>query len=228
MSDTITPKHIGIILDGNRRWAKNRSLPAFKGHQAGYETLKVIVEDAFSKGIEYISAFIFSTENWNRTKAEVDFLLKLTLQMVQRDLQEMHEKGIRIIWLGSEERVSKKVISAFRKAEEVTKHNTKGTLALCFNYGGQQEIIDAAESLRSNNIEITQDSIQNALYRGEVIPPVDYIIRTSGEKRLSNFMLWRAAYSELYFTDVLWPDFSPGDLDNALAEYTKRQRRFGK
>jgi undecaprenyl diphosphate synthase len=227
MSSSTVPKHIGLILDGNRRWAKVRSLPSYKGHQAGYEALRKIVDDAFSKGVEYISAFIFSTENWSRSKAEVSFLMKLTLQMVQRDLEEMHKKGIRIIWLGSEERVSNKLITALRNAEEITKHNTKGTLVLCFNYGGQQEIIDAAESVRKNNEEITQESLESALYSGNTVPPIDYVIRTSGEQRLSNFMLWRAAYSELYFTDVLWPDFSVTNLDEALAEYAKRQRRFG-
>lgn len=227
MSNTVIPQHIGLILDGNRRWAKNKSLPVFKGHEAGYETLKNIVDDAFSKGVAYISAFIFSTENWNRSKIEVDFLLKLTLKMIDKDLQEMNDKGIRVIWLGSEDRVSKKMITAFRKAEEITKNNTKGTLALCFNYGGQQEIIDAAEQLRSKNQLITEESMQYALYGGNDIPPIDYIIRTSGEQRLSNFMLWRAAYSELYFSDVLWPDFSVTNLDEALAEYATRQRRFG-
>lgn len=222
-----TPNHIGFILDGNRRWAKNNGLLPMDGHTKGYETLKKIVDETFNRGVDFVSAYIFSTENWNRSKVEVNFLLNLASKMVTRDLQEMNSKGIKIVWLGSEERVSKKLVQSFRNAEEVTKNNTRGTLALCFNYGGQAEIVDSVNSLLQKNELPTVDSITNNLY-GSGVPPIDFLIRTSGEHRISNFMLWRAAYAELYFTDVMWPDFSAKDLDIALGEYANRQRRFGK
>lgn len=229
MSDTAqtVPKHLGLILDGNRRWAKERGVAAKDGHMAGYENLKKIVDAAFDRDISYVSTYIFSTENWQRTRPEVTFLLNLALRMVTRDLQELHEKGIKIVWLGSDERLSKRLIQALDKAVKTTKDNTRGVLALCFNYGGQQEIVEATQKLQAAGTEITKEAIETQLYGGTQIPPIDFLIRTSGEHRISNFMLWRVAYSELYFTDVMWPDFSSVELDKALAEYAKRQRRFG-
>jgi undecaprenyl diphosphate synthase len=226
MNSETVPTHVGLILDGNRRWAKARGISTQQGHLEGYNTLKKVVDIAFDKGISYVSAYIFSTENWKRTKDEVGFLMDLALRLVVRDLQEIQDKNIKIVWLGSADNLSDKLQKALAKAVEETKNNTRGTLALCFNYGGQQEITDAAKACVANNEEITPDTIASHLYGAEV-PPVDLVIRTSGEHRTSNFMLWRAAYSELYFTDTLWPDFDETNLDEALADYAIRNRRFG-
>jgi undecaprenyl diphosphate synthase len=226
---TKLPSHIGIIMDGNRRWAKNRNLPTFKGHLQGYATLKEIIDATFKKGIKYLSVYAFSTENWNRDKKEVSFLMDLTLKMLTSDLKEINQKGIRIVWLGSTEKLSKKLVQAFNKAMEITKNNNHGTIALCFNYGGQLEIVEAIKKVMGSGIkseDITEDIIAKNLYHPEV-PPVDIIVRTSGEKGLSNFMLWRSAYSELMFIDKHWPDFNEADLDNVINAYANRQRRFG-
>lgn len=226
---TVTPQHIGFILDGNRRWAKEHGQLAMQGHQQGYETLKTIVDATFERGVKCISAYVFSTENWNRAQEEVSFLMNLTLLMVTRDLKEMHKKGIRIVWLGTPDNVGDKLIKSLRNAEEITKNNTKGTLAVCFNYGGQKELVDATAKIVASGIapdEISEETITQNLY-GQDISPVDLLVRTSGEQRISNFMLWRAAYSELVFVGKYWPDFSEQDLDDVITEYSRRQRRFG-
>lgn len=223
------PNHISFILDGNRRWARSKNLPALKGHYKGYETLKVISEAAFDRKVKHISAYIFSTENWNRTKEEVSYLIDLAHRMVTRDLKAMHKKNIRIVWLGSEDKINKKLVAALKNAVETTKNNTKGTLALCFNYGGKDEIVQAVKKITQKNIkttDITEDTISENLYSPDV-PPIDIMVRTSGEQRISNFMLWRVAYSELMFIDKHWPDFNENDLNNVINEYSKRQRRFG-
>lgn len=223
------PQHIGFILDGNRRWAHDKGLPSLFGHQQGYETLKTISLLAYDKGIKYVSAFVFSTENWNRSKAEVNYLMRIVLAMVTRDLLELHNKGIKLVWFGSEERVSTKIIKALRNAEHVTKDNTKGTLVICFNYGGQQELADATKKIVASGIaakDITPDTIGDNLYCPEV-PAIDMLVRTSGEQRISNFMLWRAAYSELMFIDKHWPAFNEQDLDAVITEFGSRKRRFG-
>lgn len=222
------PTHLGLILDGNRRWAKSQGLPTLEGHRKGYENLKDIGKAAIERGVSYVSAYIFSTENWNRTPVEVKYLMGMAYDMVTRDVKEFNDENIRVVWLGSPEHVSKKLLNAIAAAEEKTAHNTKGTLAICFNYGGQQEIVDAAQKLINSGADsITPESFAQALYAPEV-PPVDLLIRTSGEQRLSGFMLWRAAYAELYFAKKHWPEFSREDLDVALGDYANRQRRFGK
>lgn len=231
MSDTSqsVPKHIGLILDGNRRWAKANNLPQLEGHRVGYDNLKGIAEAAFDRGVEFISAYVFSTENWDRSKKEVDYLMKLSHKMITRDYRDMNEKGIKICWMGSEIEVSDKLIKEMNKTIELTKDNTRGTLSLCFNYGGHRELSEAVKKMLADGYtqeDINETAIEKYLYN-PTIPAVDFLIRTSGEQRISNFMLWRAAYSELYFTDVLWPDFSVEDLDKALAEFAARQRRFG-
>lgn len=225
-----TPVHIGFILDGNRRWAKNRGLPTLEGHRVGYDNLKDIVKAAADRGVKFVSAYIFSTENWSRTPAEVKYLMDLAHKMLTRDVEELNKENIRVRWLGSADNVSQKLQQAIKAAEDSTKNNTRGTLGLCFNYGGHQEIIDAAKQFIKKGIketELTTKKFAEALYAPE-IPPIDLLIRTSGEQRLSGFMLWRAAYSELYFVDKHWPDFSVEDLDAALDEYATRERRFGK
>lgn len=224
---TALPKHLGLILDGNRRWAKLNNLPTLEGHRKGLDTFKTVSLAAFDRGIEYVSAYIFSTENWQRTQEEVNYLMGLVVRAVSKELKTFHEAGIRLVMVGSRERLDKKVLKAIDEAVETTKSNTRGTLALCFNYGGQQEIADACTQLiAAGETEITPEKITKALYEPE-LPAIDLVIRTSGEERLSGFMLWRAAYAELLFEEKLWPDYTPHDLDNALTNYASRQRRFG-
>ena len=220
------PQHLSLILDGNRRWARERGLPTLEGHREGYDNLKTIAKAAIKRGVVYVSAFIFSTENWNRTPAEVKYLMNLAYKMLTKDVDELNKENIRVIWLGRLEGLSKRLIKAIKEAEAATANNTEGTLALCFNYGGQQEIVDAARQLADSGQEITEESFAEALYTPE-LPAVDLLVRTSGEHRLSNFMTWRTAYAELYFTDTYWPDFDESDLDTALNVYKKRHRRFG-
>ncbi len=229
MSETASiPTHLGIILDGNRRWAKAKAkgLPTLEGHRQGAEVFKQIASDVFDSGIKYLSGFIFSIENWSRTEEEVGYLMKLVIKAVESYLDEFHKRGIKIVILGRREGLRAKVLEAIQQAESKTAANTKGTLALCFNYGGREEIVDAVKNLNDKKTEITTKTISQALYAPD-IPDVDLIIRTSGEQRISNFMLWRAAYAELYFVDKHWPDFTNDDLKAALKSYKNRQRRFG-
>lgn len=228
-NETTIPRHLGLILDGNRRWAKSKGLPTLEGHRQGYENLKDISRQAFNIGVQYVSAYIFSTENWNRTKEEVDYLMKLAMKIATKDARELIKENIKIIVLGIEDKVSPQLIKAWREAEEDSKNNTGGTLALCFNYGGLREITDAVKKIVQSGKpadEINEQTISDNLYHPE-LPPVDFMIRTSGEMRTSNFMLWRLAYSELYFTPVHWPAFDKTELLKALEEYASRNRRFG-
>lgn len=224
------PVHLGLILDGNRRWAKSRGLPALEGHRQGYQTLKTIAKIAIKQGIKYVSAFVFSTENWKRSTEEVKYLMNFMVWVSKNEVEELNKEGIKIRFVGSKDKVPKRVLSAMQKAETKTKNNTNGEVILCFNYGGRQEIADACTKIIRNNPQITNvtpDMIEQNLYSSDV-PPIDLVIRTSGEQRLSNFMLWQSAYSELLFVDEYWPDFNQESLKDALAEYTRRQRRFGK
>jgi undecaprenyl diphosphate synthase len=224
------PIHLGLILDGNRRWAKERGLPTFDGHREGYQNLKKICSAALERGVKYVSAFVFSTENWKRSREEVNYLMKLLHWVATKEVDEMNRKNIRVRFLGSESGLTSKVVKAIRSAEEKTKDNTGGTLALCLNYGGQQEIADAVKDILKEGIkaeDITPQVIADHLY-GSDIPPVDLVIRSSGEQRISGFMLWRMAYAELKFVDTYWPAFSEAQLDECLADYAARQRRFGK
>jgi undecaprenyl diphosphate synthase len=226
----VTPTHLGVIMDGNRRWAKAAGLKSVEGHFRGYKNLRDLAIYALvEKKVPYVSAFVFSTENWSRTEEEVGYLMNLVLRALTEYLDEFHQKNIRILVLGQRDKLSDKVVEAIKTAEAKTKDNSGGTLALCFNYGGQAEIVDAARSLIEQKVsaaEVSIETIAGALYHPEV-PPLDLIVRTSGEQRLSGFMLWRAAYSELYFVDKHWPDFTTADIDAALDEFAKRQRRFG-
>lgn len=225
----LIPKHIGLILDGNRRWARKQGLPTLEGHKKGYENLKTIAEAAHKRGVKYISAFVFSTENWNREKQEVDYLMDLLKWVVKNEVKEMHKKGMRVLWLGSRQQMDARLIKDIEAAETLTKNNTEGTLALCLNHGGHREIAEAAQRLVAAGQ--TAETINEATIASYIdqpdLPPIDLIIRTSGEQRLSNFMLWRAAYSELIFRDEPWPDFTVESLDQCLLEYSQRQRRFG-
>lgn len=225
--DDYLPTHLGIILDGNRRWAKERGLSPMEGHKKGFETFKTISDECLNKGIKFLSVYAFSTENWKRSIEEVGFLMRFVDMVIDKHIKELNKKNVRFIWLGSSDGLDNKLVKKLKAAQDSSKDNTKATFCLCFNYGGHQEIVDAANSLIDSGMEINTESLATSLYGGAEIPDVDMIIRTSGEERISNFMLWRAAYSELYFTNVLWPDFSTQDLNNALETYASRQRRFG-
>lgn len=229
MTDFIVPKHIGFIVDGNRRWAKKHGLPTYEGHLAGYNTVQEIVTATFESGVEFVSAYVFSTENWKRSEDEVGKLMGLVLKLLTSDLPIFDKNNIKLKVLGSREKVSERILKAIDDAEARTANNTAGTLALCFNYGGQLEIVDAVKKIIRSDISvdnITTETIEQNLYAPE-IPPIDLVVRTSGEQRLSNFMLWRAAYSEIMFVDKLWPDMTKDDVTDIIKEYNKRSRRFG-
>ncbi len=223
------PEHLGFILDGNRRWARKHSLPVFDGHLAGYNALKEVAQACFDQGIPYVSLYVFSTENWQRDKSEISGIMRLMLRAVGSDLKDLIKNQVRVRFLGSREGLSPKILDALAKAEERTIGYTRGTLAFCFNYGAQAEIVSAARQCVEDGLtanQITEQAIASRLYAPE-IPPIDMIVRTSGEKRLSNFMLWRAAYSELLFLEKYWPDMTKQDVTDIISEYQRRQRRFG-
>ncbi|HSX47970.1 MAG TPA: polyprenyl diphosphate synthase [Candidatus Nanoarchaeia archaeon] len=224
------PTHLGLILDGNRRWAKDRGMPAFEGHRQGYLNLKTIAQAARERGVKYLSAFVFSTENWQRSKEEVNYLMNLFYWVATHEVDELHKNNVRLRFIGSEEHLTPKLLKAMREVEEKTKSNSGGTLALCLNYGGKQEIADAAAAMIRDGVkaeDVTPEKISSYLYAPD-IPPVDLVIRTSGEQRISGFMLWRAEYSEMLFVKKHWPDFTVEDLDSALSTFANRDRRFGK
>lgn len=224
------PTHIGIIMDGNRRWAKEHGVTVAEGHKQGYFTLKHIARSALKRGIRYMSAYAFSTENWTRDKTEVRDIMKLFLWGLKHEVKELHKEGIRIRIIGSKMKFGAATMRAILHAEEMTKDNKRGTLLLCLDYGGQQEIVDAVKRIAEMGYapeEITPALITKHMYAPDV-PNPDLIVRTSGEKRTSGYMLWEGAYSELAFVNTNWPDFSDKDLDAVLADYARRQRRFGK
>ncbi len=228
-SYTAAPRHIGYIVDGNRRWAKQHGLPTYEGHLAGYNTLKDIVLATIEAGVEYVSLYTFSTENWKREDKEVKYLMKLLHRLVKTDMQELLDNNIRVLFLGTNERLNEQIIKDMRFVEERSKDLTSGTVALCLNYGGQREIADAARKCVEDGLsgaEISESALAARLYHPEV-PPIDLVVRTSGEQRLSNFMLWRAAYSEMMFIDKMWPDMKKEDVAAIIEEYNKRSRRFG-
>lgn len=230
MADTSeVPQHIGYIVDGNRRWAKKHGLPSYEGHLAGYNAIIEVVLASIDAGVKYVSAYTFSTENWKRSESEISKIMSLVLRLLTSDIHILQENGIRLRVLGSKDRLSKGVLKAIDEAEAKTENNTRGTLAVCFNYGGQLEIADACKKIVQEGIaaeDITPEVIAQHLYVPEV-PPVDILVRTSGEQRTSNFMLWRAAYSEFIFLEKLWPDMTKDDVTSILEEYSRRGRRFG-
>jgi undecaprenyl diphosphate synthase len=223
------PTHLGFILDGNRRWAKEQNLPTLKGHRQGLDNLEKIAIMAIKGGVKYISAFLFSTDNWNRSQSEVSYLMKLIIRLTEKDINNFKEEGIKIVFVGAREGLPKNVLTAIDKAVRETKSGKTGTLALCINYGGQQEIVDAAKKLirfKTDPNRLSVRDFEQALYAPE-LPPLDLVVRTSGEFRTSGFMLWRAAYAEYVFVNKYWPDFTKQDLKMVLTYYAKRQRRFG-
>lgn len=226
---TVLPKHVGYIVDGNRRWAKKHGLPTYEGHLAGYNALKEVALATLASGVEYMSAYVFSTENWQRSADEVKKLMGLTLRVLKSDIPIFNKNNVRLKVIGSLEGVDPKIVKSIKDAEKATEANDGGTFLLCFNYGGQREIVDAVKNIVVSGVpadEITEATIAANLYAPEA-PPADLIVRTSGEKRLSNFMLWRAAYSEFIFLDKAWPDMTKNDVTAIMDEYAKRHRRFG-
>ena len=229
MNEPEVPRHIGFIVDGNRRWAKQHGLPAYEGHMAGYNTLQDVLIETLEQGVQYVSAYVFSTENWKRSQDEVGRLMGLVLKIFTSDLHILQEKNVRLRVLGTQDGVGDKVLKAIAEAEAATSSNDGGTLALCFNYGGQMEIADAVKQIIEKGIsasDVTPELISHHLYAPD-IPPCDIIVRTSGEQRLSNFMLWRAAYSELLFIEKNWPDMTKQDVTDIIEAYKLRGGRFG-
>lgn len=222
------PCHVAIIVDGNGRWAKERGLSRSKGHDAGYENLKKLGKYIFSKGVSVLSVYLFSTENFKRDKQEVDYLMNLFVKMFKKENRYFTENNIKVIVSGRDEMLPKNVIEAKDKTVEMTKNNTGGILNVCLNYGGRAEIVDATKRMIMDKVSadnIDEDLFSKYLYQD--LPEVDLMIRTSGEIRLSNFLLWQLSYSEFYFTKTYFPDFHEDDFDKAVIEYTSRDRRFG-
>jgi len=226
----LPPRHVAIIMDGNGRWAKKRGLPRLVGHNAGGENIRPVVKIFADCGVKYLTLYMFSTENWNRPRIEVAGLLSLLARRIDQESRAFHQENIRLLHLGRLDRLSRKLREKVQAATELTKNNTGPTVCLAFDYGGRDEIVRAVAriagaSVRSDNID---ESLFAQYLDNPGVPDPDLVIRTGGESRLSNFLLWQAAYSELYFTPVLWPDFGPKDVEEALSEYKRRQRRFGR
>jgi undecaprenyl diphosphate synthase len=227
------PRHVAVIMDGNGRWAKQRGLPRTAGHERGEQSLVEVVKGAIEIGVEAISAYAFSTENWSRSPEEVRFLMGFNRDVVRRRREELHSLGVRVRWAGREPRLWRSVIKELRIAEELTRDNDVLTLTMCVNYGGRAEIADAARALahdvasgRLNPNRVDERTFARYLYVPE-LPEADMVWRTSGEERLSNFMLWQAAYSEMVFSNVLWPDVDRLAFWAAIEEYASRNRRYG-
>lgn len=225
------PNHLGIIVDGNGRWAKERNLPRSKGHDKGFKRLKEITSYGFDKGIKVISVYVFSTENFKRSTEEVNHLMDLFVTGFKKDKFYLKE-NIKVIFSGKEDNLRQDVIDAMNTIKEETKNNTKGILNICLNYGGRDEIVTACkkftEEVINNKTNIDDLNEQNfSKYLYQDLPDIDFMIRTSGEERLSNFMLWQNSYAEFYFPKTYFPDFSKDKFDKALLVYTKRDRRFG-
>jgi undecaprenyl diphosphate synthase len=236
-----TCRYLAIIMDGNGRWAQGRGLPVAAGHRAGAKALRRVLEHALDLGIEEVTVYSFSTENWNRPKDEVEALMRLFVEMIDSQVPDMHERGARVRFVGRREGAPDELVGRIEEAEALTAGNTRMTLYIAFSYGGRRELVDAAQGLAAEYAAsafegdvaapdgppaFTEDDLRRHLYAPEMHDP-ELLVRTSGERRISNFLLWQCAYSELYFSDRYWPDFGPEDLDAALADYAGRQRRFG-
>lgn len=226
----LIPNHIGFIVDGNRRWAKQHGLPAYEGHLAGYEALKDVVLATTNRGVKYISLYTFSTENWSRAEDEVSGLMKLMMRLFKTDLHILTDNDLRLEVLGSRDGLPAKMNQAIDQAEAATATGRRSTVAVCFNYSGQNELVEAMRQIVATSPkpdQVDADMIRHHLYKAD-IPDCDLIVRTSGEQRLSNFMMWRSAYAELIFLDKFWPDMRSTDVDDIIDEYKQRQRRYGK
>lgn len=221
------PKHIGFIMDGNGRWAKKRGLPRSAGHKAGAESLKKIITEANKLGVKYATVYAFSTENWKRPKDEVDYLMSLLMDYLVNAEKTLAGENVVIRAIGSRKELSEEMQKQIIKTEEFTKNNTGIVMNIALNYGGRDELVNAVREIcNEGKSDIDEKTIEEHLYTAGQ-PDVDLLIRTSGEQRLSNFMLWQVSYAEMWFTDKLWPDFKPKDLRQAILDYQNRGRRFG-
>ncbi|RPE75278.1 undecaprenyl diphosphate synthase [Frondihabitans sp. PhB161] len=227
------PKHVAVVMDGNGRWANARGLPRIEGHKAGEAALLEVVAGAIQAGVQHLSVYVFSTENWKRSPEEVRFLMGFNREVLHRRREQLNAWGVKIVWSGRRPKLWASVINELQVAEEATRTNTTMTLNMCVNYGGRNELTDAMRSIaaevaagRLKPSGITEKVIQRHLYQSQ-LPDVDLFVRSSGEQRTSNFQLWESAYAEMVFLDQLWPDFTRGDLWGAIDQYTNRGRRFG-
>jgi undecaprenyl diphosphate synthase len=224
------PRHLAIVMDGNRRWARKKHLPAIAGHRAGVETIRRTLRAARDRGVEYLTLYSFSTENWSRDEEEVGALMALLEETIRRETKTLVEDGVRLMVIGRLHELSDRLQRAIAGAVKETSHGTRGVMTLAFNYGGRAEIVDAVKRLVAEGVPVDQiddAAIAKRLYAPEH-PDPDLLIRTGGELRVSNFLLWEVAYSEMWATQVLWPDFSVTDLDAALTSYAERERRYGR
>lgn len=225
MNNDNIPIHIGIIMDGNRRWAKEKGKRTIEGHLAGANRIIDLASYIFSKGVKYLSIYAFSTENFSRSEEEVKYLMNLIVKFFTERAKELDEKNMKIVFSGRKEPLSDKIYNVIQKVQDMTKNNTGGVLNICLNYGGRTEIVDAVNKIANEGKKITEEEISKNLY--QELPDLDFVIRTSGEMRLSNFMLWQASYAEFYFPSTYFPDFDEKEFDKALEEYKNRHRRFG-
>jgi undecaprenyl diphosphate synthase len=220
------PGHVAIVMDGNGRWAQKRWLPRVAGHKQGVDALRQIVKACIERGVPVLSVFAFSSENWNRPVEEVSSLMDLLAMALSREVPSLEKNGVQLHFPGNRSGLSARVVQGLEAAERGTAHNQKLVLNVCFNYGGRWDIAQAARRLVEQGAEITEENLAGAMALSHVGDP-DLLIRTGGELRISNFLLWQSAYTELVFTDCLWPDFDAAELDRALAEFASRERRFG-
>jgi len=223
-------KHIAIIMDGNRRWAKERYLPSMMGHKKGVDALKKTVKACDDFGVKYLTLYAFSTENWNRKPEEVSFLMELLATTLKNELKELNENNVKINYIGNLKELNSNLQEILKHSKEVTKNNDGVVMSVAINYGSRDEIVQAVKEIIKEGIsekEINEELISNHLYTNN-IPDPDLLIRTSGEKRISNYLLWQIAYSEIYITDTFWPDFDKDELQKAIEEFARRQRRWGK
>jgi undecaprenyl diphosphate synthase len=227
---TAVPYHLGIIMDGNGRWAKTRGLPRVAGHQAGVDNMRRILEHCVQREVKVLSIYAFSTENWGRPPEEVSGLMRLLGLTIQRQLNDLNKNGVRILHSGRMEGINPELQKQILNALEVTRNNERITLNVAFNYGGRAEILDAVRHMIQDGVRpenLSEELLSSYLYTAN-LPDPDMIIRTGGEWRLSNFLIWQAAYAEYYTTPTYWPDFDESELDKALVEYSRRERRFGR
>ncbi len=225
------PRHIAIIMDGNGRWARKRFLPRVAGHTRGVETVRAVIRACLERGVEYLTLFAFSSENWRRPVEEVSFLMQLFMKSLQREVNRLHQNGIRFRVVGDLSRFDPRMVEAIREAEALTAGNTRFSLSVAANYGGRWDVMQAVSKMLARNPEHSGDFTEDELAAElsmSFAPEPDLFIRTGGEQRISNFMLWQLAYTELYFTEKLWPDFDAAALDDAIASYQGRERRFGR
>ena len=223
----MVPHHIAIVMDGNGRWATRRFLPRVAGHKKGVDSLRACMRPCGERGVQVLTVFAFSSENWNRPAEEVSGLMELLALSLPREVPEMQTKGVRIRFVGDRSALSDRVRNGLAQAEAATAGNTRLQFNVCFNYGGRWDIAQAAASLAARGEPITEQGLDRAMAMAFVSDP-DLLIRTGGDQRISNFLLWQCAYSELYFIDTLWPDFGTEALDAAIADYASRERRFGR